>query len=654
MTPFASVLVANRGEIALRIMRSARAMGLRCIAIHTEADADAPHVGFADRAICIGQGPAEDSYLSIPAVIRATRDSGAEAIHPGYGFLSESAEFAAACAEAGLVFIGPSAQAIALMGNKAAAKREMMAASVPCVPGYEGADQSAATLATEAGKIGYPVMIKAAAGGGGRGMRLVETPDGFADALNLARSEARAAFGSDEVILEKAIASPRHVEIQVLADRAGTVLHLGERDCSVQRRHQKVVEESPCPVMTPDLRARMGASAVQAAQAIGYEGAGTVEFLLDASGAFYFLEMNTRLQVEHPVTEMVTGLDLVALQLRVASGALLELTQEDVRLTGHAIEVRLYAEDPASDFLPQSGRVTLWEPPHGEGVRVDDGVSTGQTVPPYYDPMQAKIIAHGTTRTEAIARLTEALRATTLMGIRHNRDFLIRILSHPEFAAGRATTAFVADNLPDLLPPAPTSADHAMAAALLYHHQQRQAAHLSGGQPAELLGWGSPGALFARMRLDQDGTQFDVQFRETRDGLDVTIGDTTHRVTDLGRTLRVDGLRCDLRRWIAEGDTIHVSTATRVARVSRVSVFDRGEGAAADGRVTAPMHGSLVQIAVAEGDHVEAGARLAVLEAMKLQHEIVAPVTGRVASVPVPTGQQVRSGQVLIEIDEQG
>jgi geranyl-CoA carboxylase alpha subunit len=401
---FASVLVANRGEIALRVMRTVRDQGMRRVAVYSDADARAPHVEFADAAVHIGDSPAAASYLAGDKIIRAALSTGAGAIHPGYGFLSENADFARAVVAAGLVFIGPGPEAIEVMGDKAVSKRAMLAAGVPCVPGYQGQDQSDGRLNREAQAIGFPLMVKAAAGGGGRGMRLVQAAADLPDAIRLARSEAQNAFGSGSLILERALLRPRHVEIQVFADHYGNVIHLGERDCSVQRRHQKVIEESPCPVMTPRLRERMGAAAVEAARAVNYLGAGTVEVLLDESGEFYFLEMNTRLQVEHPVTEMVTGLDLVQMQLEVAQGLPLRLEQSQLALQGCAMEVRLYAEDPPRDFLPSAGLVVMWCPPAGEGIRVDAGIVTGAEVSPYYDSMLAKIICRGDSRTQARQR----------------------------------------------------------------------------------------------------------------------------------------------------------------------------------------------------------------------------------------------------------
>ncbi|MEO3476912.1 acetyl-CoA carboxylase biotin carboxylase subunit [Phaeobacter sp. CAU 1743] len=653
MTQITSLLVANRGEIALRIMKTARAMGITCIAVHTKADAASPHVAYADRAICIGAGPVGDSYLSAEKLIAAAREAGADAVHPGYGFLSESAEFASACTGAGLIFIGPGAEAIALMGNKAAAKRRMIAAGVPCVPGYEGEDQSADVLAAEADRIGYPVMIKAAAGGGGRGMRLVEAPEGFAGALGLAQSEALSAFGSDEVILEKAVIRPRHVEIQVFADRDGNTIHLGERDCSVQRRHQKVVEEAPSPALDEDLRARMGAAAVEAARAIGYVGAGTVEFLLDDSGAFYFLEMNTRLQVEHPVTEMVTGLDLVALQIRVAAGQPLGIVQEDVTLTGHAIEVRLYAEDPAQDFLPQAGRIALWRAPAGAGIRVDEGVTSGQDISPYYDPMLAKVIAHGATRAEALERLIGALKDLALFGPASNRDFLLRVLNHPEFAEGQATTGFIADHLPGDLTAPLGSAEVALAAALIYRSDQAAAARASGVAP-ELLGWSAQGALHARMKIAAGEAIHDLRLSEMGGALTVAAGEWSHQVTGQDSALRVDGTRADLRHTHMEGDRLFLATGARIFEVSRIRAGASAAAGEADGQITAPMHGALLEVCVAAGDSVTPGSRLAVLEAMKMQHEILAAAAGVVAEVPVAAGTQVKAGDLLVSIDVEG
>jgi geranyl-CoA carboxylase alpha subunit len=463
MTPFSKILIANRGEIALRVMRSAREAGYRTVAVYSSADANARHVHEADQAVCIGEALPAQSYLNIGAIIDAARKTGADAVHPGYGFLAENERFSQACRDAGLVFIGPSPQAIASMGNKAGAKRLMIEAGVPCVPGYQGADQSEARLFAEAQHIGWPVMIKAVAGGGGRGMRLVPSGPEFAELLRSAQSEAKNAFGDATVILEKAIVEPRHIEIQVFADRHGQAIHLGERDCSVQRRHQKLIEEAPSPAVSAQLRARMGADAVAAVKAIGYEGAGTLEFLLDRDGNYYFMEMNTRLQVEHPVTEAITGLDLVALQLRVASGEPLLIAQEDVTFRGHAIEVRLCAEDADRGFMPQSGTMALWQP--AARLRVEHALGKGGDIPPYYDSMIAKVISHGATREEARRKLIAGLQDMVALGVTTNQVFLASCLQHPVFAQGGATTAFIGQHQDSLLRRDPAQAQRAAALA---------------------------------------------------------------------------------------------------------------------------------------------------------------------------------------------
>ncbi|MBZ0129830.1 MAG: ATP-grasp domain-containing protein [Rhodobacteraceae bacterium] len=645
---FTSVLVANRGEIALRVMQSARALGLDCIAVYTDADRHAPHVAFADRAVNIGEGPVGDSYLNANRILQAARDTGAGAVHPGYGFLSENTEFAAACIAAGLVFVGPPAEAVELMGNKAAAKRKMIAAGVPCVPGYEGEDQSDAVMAEQADKIGYPVMIKAAAGGGGRGMRLVQAADGFGAALAAARSESLHAFGSDQIILERAVIRPRHVEIQIFADSHGNVVHLGERDCSVQRRHQKVVEEAPCPVMTDALRAAMGAAAVEAAKSIGYLGAGTVEFLLDEAGEFYFLEMNTRLQVEHPVTEMVTGRDLVALQFAVARGEALGFSQDDVRLNGHAIEARLYAEDPNDDFLPSSGLIHRWQPGQGAGIRVDGGIAEGQEVSPFYDPMLAKIIAHGDSREQARGRLIAALQDTVLFGPASNRDFLLSVLKRDTFRDGHATTAFIAEEFGDGIgaDAAPVFADIAAIAALWHRHMAQAALARAVVVAPEMLGWGSPGSLRSRLVLGLCGQVWKLTLTSGRDGT-LTVSDGADQAVVTVAPLRVDGQRVDLRGFEVQGDRIFAATAGKSLTLDIIRAASSAS-ARAGGSVTAPMHGLLIEVLVKPGDKVEVGTRLAVLEAMKMQHELLAEMAGTVTFANAPG--QVRAGDLLVEI----
>lgn len=653
MARFTKLLVANRGEIALRVMRTARQMGLQVVAVYTDADADAPHVAFADQAVRIGAGPVGDSYLSVEKILAAAAATGAGAVHPGYGFLSENAGFVAACQKAGLIFVGPPARAVEVMGNKAAAKRRMIAAGVPCVPGYEGEDQSLETLQAEADQIGYPVMIKAAAGGGGRGMRLVANAPEFAATLATARSEAMNAFGSDEVILEKAVLRPRHVEVQVFADQHGTVLHLGERDCSVQRRHQKVVEEAPCPVMTPDLRARMGAAAVEAARAIAYEGAGTVEFLLDANSDFYFLEMNTRLQVEHPVTELVTGRDLVALQLSVAQGDPLGFSQQNVTLTGHAIEVRLYAEDPSAGFLPSTGEILKLNVPMAEGIRIDSGIRQGQTVSPFYDPMLAKIIAYGPTRDQARQRLLTALAGTILFGPASNRDFLHAVLGRKSFADGQATTAFIAEEFGESGGTGDLEfADIALAAALLFRILQDQAFAASASSTKALLGFGSPGFLLSRMVLAQGDLVSRLTVRQMRNG-DLLIAAPGGQavVSGHGGTLRIDGQMQDVKASHYDSDKIYVATGARIFALDHVKAA-QGQDKISSGQITAPMHGNLLDVFVTQGDAVTPGTRLAVLEAMKMQHELLAGVAGQVQTVLAVAGSQVKAGDLLFEIKE--
>jgi len=660
MTRFTSILVANRGEIACRVIRTAKAQGYHTVAVYSDADARAPHVQMADAAVHIGPSPVNESYLVQDTVIAAAKFSGAEAIHPGYGFLSENAAFARACEKAGLIFIGPSPDAIHLMGNKAQAKRRMIAAGVPCVPGYEGEDQSDATLLREGAKIGLPLMVKAAAGGGGRGMRLVHKVGELANAIKLARAEASSAFGNGDLILEKAIMRPRHVEVQVFGDSRGTIVHLGERDCSVQRRHQKVVEEAPCPIMTDALRDAMGVAAVAAARSIDYCGAGTVEFLLDDSGTFYFLEMNTRLQVEHPVTELITGLDLVALQLQVAQGEPLGLTQDDITLTGHAIEVRLYTEDPTQDFLPTSGPVDLWSPPVGTGIRVDSGICSGQDISPYYDPMVAKIIASGPTREIARLRLIEALHNTVLFGTRHNRDFLVACLEKECFAAGQATTAFIAEEFAagEITDPLPHFADSAVAAVLELALQHRDLYDSSVIVAPQLRDWASASPLVSRKQY--------VHGEQVHDLAITPLGNARYRVFDAANSVVIELLSMAdstahvvideaqhmVRYHLSEVGKLYLSSAGRAAQYRDMIRLDGAlDHAGGSGRIVAPMHGLLLEVRVATGDTVTVGQTLAVLEAMKMHYEIVADAAGVVSEVMAVAGQQVAADDLLIHVE---
>ncbi|WP_132625894.1 geranyl-CoA carboxylase subunit apha [Pseudomonas aeruginosa] len=607
MPSFNKILVANRGEIACRVLRTAHELGYRSVAVYSEADAEARHVQLADEAVCIGPAAVAQSYLNIEAILDAARRSGAEAIHPGYGFLSENAEFARACEAAGIVFIGPDAEAIHLMGSKRLSKIAMLAAGVPCIPGYEGAEQDDATLRREAERIGYPLMIKASAGGGGRGMRLVEEPDQLLDQLRTARSEALGAFGSAELILEKAVLRPRHVEIQVFGDRHGNLLYLGERDCSVQRRHQKVIEEAPCPVLDADLRRAMGEAAVKAAASVNYVGAGTVEFLLGEDGRFYFLEMNTRLQVEHPVTELVTGQDLVAWQIRVAEGHPLPLRQEQVELRGHAIEVRLYAEDAGRGFLPQTGTVLRWDPELLPGVRIDHGLVEGQAVKPFYDPMLAKLIAE----------------------------------------------RFAED--PSLQPRQPGAEELALAAALLYQAGAEASAHQPG-----LAGWRSAAGAPWKIVLKHAEQRLEI-------GLDVLESGRRPRLLARleRREIAVRLLDCDGRWASAELDGIRRRHAYHLdggrlwlyghgGNLELLDVTHAGASAqvgASSGTLKAPMDGAIIEVLVGEGERVGKGQLLLVLEAMKMEHPLKAGVNGVVRRVQVGRGEQVRNRQVLVEVE---
>ena len=665
MNNFNSILIANRGEIACRVIRTAKQLGYRTIAVYSDADAGAPHVQLADDAVRIGPGPVGESYLVPELILQAAASSGAESIHPGYGFLSENAAFAEAVESAGLVFIGPTREAIDVMGNKAESKRRMIEAGVPCVPGYEGHDQSDDVLMAEGLKIELPLMVKAAAGGGGRGMRLVHDQADLANAIKLARAEAEGAFGSGELILEKAIIKPRHVEIQVFADTMGNTVHLGERDCSVQRRHQKVVEEAPCPVMTPELREKMGQSAIDAAKSVNYRGAGTVEFLLDDSGFFYFLEMNTRLQVEHPVTELITGLDLVALQITVAQGEPLGLSQDDINLEGHAIEVRLYTEDPSQDFLPASGPVDLWAPASGVGVRVDAGISTGQAISPFYDPMVAKVIGYGPTREAARLRLISALKETVLFGTPNNKNFLIQCLEKQSFIDGAATTAFIAEEFSDAeLEVQPVSfADSAVAATLELCLENKGHFQKSLLVSSQLQNWTIASAMVARKQYQFDDIIHDLSISPVNSSIDTyQVTDSTAEQAAVVQMLSMeansavvllDGVKLVAQfMWLKCGQ-MHCSIQGRGAFFKDLIILDGAvDEAVGGGRVIAPMHGLLLEVLVKPGDEVIKGQTLAVLEAMKMHYEIQAEIDGTVSEVTAVAGKQVAADDVLIEINE--
>jgi len=679
MRRFHKVLVANRGEIAVRVLRSAHALGYATVAVHSEADCEALHVRLADEAVELGPAPSRESYLSIPRILDAARRTGADAIHPGYGFLSENPEFAEACAAAGLTFVGPPTEAIRLMGNKRLAKLAMQRSGVPCVPGYEGAAQDDETLLREARRIGWPVMVKAAAGGGGRGMRLTLREEDLAENLRAARAEASAAFGSGELLLERALLAPRHVEVQIFADRHGHAIWLGERDCSIQRRHQKLVEEAPSPAVTAELRRRMGEAAVAAARACGYVGAGTVEFLVDAERSFYFLEMNTRLQVEHPVTELVTGLDLVAWQLDVAAGLPLPLAQEEVEARGHAIEVRLNAEDPANGFLPQTGLVRRWRPASGPGVRIDTGLFEGLAVGSHYDPLLAKVIAWGRDREEARRRLVHALEESVLLGVTTNRAFLAGVLRNPRFVAGEATTAFLAQELPrdpGLAAPPTPPALLALGAVLL---AGRTAESPRNAAPP---GWRSAGRSVHTLRLRQGEAvhTVEVDFAEAAGGRyrvawlepagrgasedsarpEPVEGRATERVQVELELLHHDGAVAEFRAGGVRRRAAYALAGDRVlvdAALAQLELADETHtpaartGARHGGPIAAPMDGIVAALLVAEGDRVEKGQTLAVVEAMKMQHALKAGFHGTVLRTLAREGAQVKARQVLLELE---
>ncbi len=657
---FDKVLIANRGEIAVRIIRGCQRMGYRTVAVYSEADRDAPHVALADEAICIGPAPAQESYLSIDKLIAAAQSSGAGAIHPGYGFLSERAAFAQAVQDAGLVFIGPDPQAIEAMGNKSASKIRMLAAGVPCVPGYQGDDQSDDTLATEAQKVGLPVMVKAAAGGGGRGMRLVHDAQDLLAAIQSARSEASNAFGDGQLLIEKAVLHARHVEIQVFGDRQGHVVHIGERDCSVQRRNQKVVEEAPSPAVDEALRARMGAAAVAAARAVHYVGAGTVEFMLARDGSFYFLEMNTRLQVEHPVTEIVYDLDLVEWQLRVAQGEALPLAQEAInaRRKGWAIEVRLCTEDPANNFLPQTGPLLAWHAPQGAGMRTDHGLRQGGVVSPYYDSMQAKLIASGDTREQACRTLLHMLDHTVLLGVTSNRDYLRQIIAHPVFAAGDFSTGFIAEHLsPESFAASrvPTALHSALAAVLMYR-SQALALQADAGLDAELLEWQSSAPAQVPLLLQCGERKLRVTV--------AALGRGAYRVQLDGQTLElaVVSMQAPALRFMHQGldaqadyalagNVVHLSHAGLTLSYTDTTLAPASKDAAgSDGRMLAPMDGKILKVLVQPGDTISKGQTLAVLEAMKMEFAISSGVDSSVTAVACQVGQQVKARQLLISL----
>jgi 3-methylcrotonyl-CoA carboxylase alpha subunit len=656
---FRKLLIANRGEIAVRIVRTCRALGIATVAVYSEADRRALHVLEADEAVPIGPPPVTESYLDIEAIVAAARRTGAEAVHPGYGLLSENAAFAEACQRADIVFVGPPPQAIRLMGDKAAARRLAAAQGVPIVPGYDGDSQEPRALLAQARRLGFPVMVKAAAGGGGRGMRLIEEEDGFLEAVEGARREAQRAFGDGRLLLEKAVQGARHVEVQVLADAHGNYVHLGERDCSLQRRHQKVVEEAPSPAVDEALRQRLGEAALAVARAAGYVNAGTVEFLLDAEGNFYFLEMNTRLQVEHGVTELVTGLDLVALQLLVAAGEPLPLRQQEVRLRGHAFQCRIYAEDPLAGYLPSAGLIAAFQPPQGEGIRNDVGTYAGDEVTAYYDPLIAKLLAWGAHRREALARLRAALESYRIEGVRTNLPLLRAVMAHPVMAAGQVTTDFLERRVSlEELVAAPTR--EALLAAL----GAAMSGALGEDDPWLALGPWRPGGAVA-LELEHEGRPWRVEarrepgsvrrWRAAVEGEEVTAAFVPG---PQGRLL----VEAQGRSWPAR--VSRLADGLLVEQGGRSFRFRWHRPRPAEGRgpppeagshlLVAPLSGIVVKVAAEEGQRVRARQTVIVLEAMKMEHSVDAPADGILRRLHCRPGDRVKEGQVLAELEPEG
>ncbi|MBD3221409.1 acetyl-CoA carboxylase biotin carboxylase subunit [bacterium] len=662
------LLIANRGEIACRVIRTARQMGVRTVAVYSDADETAMHVGLADEAVRLGPAPSSESYLKIDRVLAAAEQTNADAIHPGYGFLSENAGFARRCAEQGIVFVGPPADAIDAMGNKSRAKELMEKADVPMLPGYHGVDQDPERLREEAERIGFPLLIKAAMGGGGKGMRIVESADRFDEALELARGESRASFGDETVLLERFLTHPRHVEVQVFADQHGGAIYLGDRDCSIQRRHQKIIEEAPAPGLSDETRRAMGEASVRAALAIGYVGAGTMEFLYGEDGGFYFMEMNTRLQVEHPVTEMVTGQDLVKWQLLVAGGEPLPLRQEDVHLRGHAIEARIYAEDPDDDFKPAPGRITfMTEPEPSRHVRIDSGVREGDEITSHYDPMIAKLVCWDEQRPLAVRRINRALEEYRIVGVTHNLNFLANVLDSRPFIAGDLSTRFLADHAALLTGTHGLSPlrFQALAALFLAENQRvrQRARDARTNDPrspwSDLPGWRLNGPARGTVRLlDDEGHETLVGVELDRNGVyTLDLGDQEVRAT-----AQLDG-----NDLLAELDG-HVLRATVSVTRSAVTVHFRhhvhtfalpvptheAEDEAAGGQLNAPINGIVVSVLCQEGQDVSRGATLMVVEAMKMQYNICAPEDGKVKDVLYQVGDQVLEGQPLLVVDGRG
>ncbi len=655
---FNKILIANRGEIACRVIRTARRMGLATVAVYSEADQDALHVRAADEAVLIGKAPATESYLVSEQILRAAAETGAEALHPGYGFLSENPDFAKACQQTGVTFVGPGSETIRAMGSKIHAKDLMVKAGVPVAPGYQGSDQSAKAFAKHAKRIGYPILLKPSAGGGGKGMRLVTSADELSDAVGAAQREAQASFGDDQLLLEKYIDRPRHVEVQIFGDRMGTIVHLFDRDCSVQRRHQKVLEEAPAPDIPDVLRRRLQEAAVTAAKTVGYVSAGTVEFLYDGADDFYFMEMNTRLQVEHPVTEVVTGLDLVEWQLRVAAGEPLPLSQDQIELHGHAIEARLYAEQPDQGFLPSTG--SLWHvrlPEHMEGVRVDSGVEQGSEVTPHYDPMIAKVTAKGDSREAALATLCDALSTTHVAGVKTNVSFLHALASHTAFHKGEIDTHFIDRHNADLFAPSTVDDRAFVAAGLWIRHQRCQAASRTGSpwaalggwrlnQPAVEYFWFQTGEELVSVRASGKGSALAFWVKGSSyvvEGKVDQCGDVELTCNGVPSTAHVAELNGTMRVWLGADDWDLTLSDPYGAAADTASV---------PSSLAAPMPGTVTGVSHAPGDQVHAGETLMTMEAMKMEHAIKAPHSGTIVAYRFASGDQVNQGELLIEFEE--
>jgi len=650
------ILIANRGEIARRIMRTCRKMGISTVAVYSDADAAMPFVAEADEAVRLGPAPSTESYLRIDKILEAAALTGSDAIHPGYGFLAENAAFADACAEAGVIFIGPTPDAIRSMGSKREAKALVAKAGVPVIPGYDGANQDPAVLAEKAIEVGFPVLLKASAGGGGKGMKLVREEAGLADGIASAAREGLSAFGDGTLLVEKYIDDPRHVEIQILGDGHGNLIHLNERECSIQRRHQKIIEEAPSPALNAALRQEMGEAAVRCGKAIGYQNAGTVEFILAPDRGFYFLEVNTRLQVEHPVTECLTGLDLVEEQIRVAQGEPLRTSQEAVRFEGAAVEVRLYAEDPSAGFLPQSGKVVDWDLPSVEGLRVDSGVETGSEVGIHYDPMLAKIITSGETRDIALQRMRGALRSLSVQGLTTNREFLLRVLDHPAFIAGEIDTHFIERHLGDGLADEPSEVNSLRAAVVAALAEQQQRDLERELVPDVPSGWRNNYHSPQWVEYAAGERDLRVEYRHLGDNrFSVSVGDEARDLSVVSweppYLTFEDGAHRQRARVVFDADRVFVHSAGFDATLHRKPRFPDKLLAVPAGGCIAPMPGKVIELRVAEGDSVQAGQVLLIMEAMKMEHTVTAPHDGTVAQVSVAAGDQVDADALLAVVE---